>query len=63
MRVVREQDRGAGPTKATTTGFDGVLTWRFRARNVRDFDLGRVGEVSVGRDGRRRRRSRPRRTA
>ena len=22
------------------TGFDGVLTWRFRARNVRDFDWG-----------------------
>jgi hypothetical protein len=38
VRVVREQDRGTGPTKATNTGFDGVLTWRFRARNVRDFD-------------------------
>lgn len=38
VRVVREQDRGTGPTKATLTGFDGVLTWRFRARNVRDFD-------------------------
>ncbi len=34
------QDRGAGRTKATNTGFDGVLTWRFRARNVRDFDWG-----------------------
>jgi hypothetical protein len=38
VRVVREQDRGAGRGKATNTGFDGVLTWRFRARNVRDFD-------------------------
>ena len=40
VHVVRDQDRGAGATKATTTGFDGVLTWRFRARNVRDFDWG-----------------------
>ena len=40
VHVVREQDRGVGATKATTTGFDGVLTWRFRARNVRDFDWG-----------------------
>lgn len=40
VRVVREQDRGAGNTRATRTGFDGVLTWRFRARNVRDFDWG-----------------------
>jgi hypothetical protein len=38
VRVVRDGDRGAGATKATNTGFDGVLTWRFRARNVRDFD-------------------------
>lgn len=40
VRVVREQDRGAGATKATTTGFDGVLTWKFHAGNVRDFDWG-----------------------
>jgi len=40
VHVVRDQDRGVGPTKATNTGFDGVLTWRFRARNVRDFDWG-----------------------
>ena len=34
--------RTAAPArrKATKTGFDGVLTWRFRARNVRDFDWG-----------------------
>ena len=37
---MRDGDRGVGPTKATNTGFDGVLTWRFRARNVRDFDWG-----------------------
>ena len=40
VNVVRDQDRGVGPTKATNTGFDGVLVWRFRARNVRDFDWG-----------------------
>ncbi len=40
VHVVRDQDRGAGAAKATMTGFDGVLTWRFRARNVRDFDWG-----------------------
>lgn len=40
VHVVRDQDRGVGPTKATNTGFDGVLVWRFRARNVRDFDWG-----------------------
>ena len=40
VHVVRDQDRGVGPTKATTTGFDRALTWRFRARNVRDFDWG-----------------------
>ena len=40
VHVVREQDRGTGATKATATGFDGVLTWKFRARNVRDFDWG-----------------------
>jgi hypothetical protein len=40
VRVVREQDRGVGPTKATNTGFDGVVKWSFRARNVRDFDWG-----------------------
>lgn len=40
VNIVREQDRGAGNNRATKTGFDGVLTWRFRARNVRDFDWG-----------------------
>jgi hypothetical protein len=40
VNVVREQDRGAGATKATNTGFDGMVTWKFRARNVRDFDFG-----------------------
>jgi hypothetical protein len=40
VHVVRDQDRGAGPTKATNTGFDGVVPWKFRARNVRDFDWG-----------------------
>jgi hypothetical protein len=40
VHVVRDQDRGVGATKATNTGFDGLLTWRFRARNVRDFDWG-----------------------
>ena len=48
--IVREQDRGANTVggrnvsavtnRATNSGFDGVLTWRFRARNVRDFDWG-----------------------
>lgn len=40
VHVVRDADRGVGPTKATLTGFDGMLTWKFRARNVRDFDWG-----------------------
>ena len=40
VHVVRDQDRGAGTNKATNTGFDGVVTWRFRANNVRDFDWG-----------------------
>ena len=40
VHVVRDADRGTGANKATNTGFDGVLTWRFRARNVRDFDWG-----------------------
>ncbi len=40
VHVVREQDRGSGTNKATMTGFDRALTWRFRARNVRDFDWG-----------------------
>lgn len=40
VHVVREGDRGAGNNKATMTGFDGVLTWKFRARNVRDFAWG-----------------------
>ena len=40
VHVVRETDRGAGRNKATNTGFDGVLIWRFRAHNVRDFDWG-----------------------
>jgi hypothetical protein len=40
VHVVRDEDRGAGATKATATGFDGVLPWTFRARNVRDFAFG-----------------------
>jgi hypothetical protein len=40
VHVVRDEDRGAGTSKATMTGFDGMLTWKFRARNVRDFDWG-----------------------
>jgi hypothetical protein len=40
VHVVTDRDRGAGPTKATNTGFDGVVSWKFRARNVRDFDWG-----------------------
>jgi hypothetical protein len=40
VHIVRDEDRGAGPTKATHTGFDGSLVWKFRARNVRDFDWG-----------------------
>jgi Peptidase family M1 domain len=38
VRVVREEDRGPG--KATAPGRDGKLTWRFRAKNVRDFAWG-----------------------
>ncbi|MEP6495436.1 MAG: M1 family metallopeptidase [bacterium] len=40
VHVVRDQDRGVGATKATNTGFDGLLKWHFRAQNVRDFDWG-----------------------
>ena len=40
VHVVRDEDRGAGANKATNTGFDGVVTWRFRASDVRDFDWG-----------------------
>jgi len=40
VRVVREQDRGAGGNKATSTGLDAALVWRFRAQNVRDFAWG-----------------------
>jgi hypothetical protein len=40
VHVVTDADRGAGANKATNTGFDGVLTWRFHAQNVRDFDWG-----------------------
>ena len=36
--VVREEDRGAG--KATARGRNGKLTWRFEARDVRDFAFG-----------------------
>lgn len=34
VSIVAEGDRGAG--KATATGSDGKLTWRFKAENVRD---------------------------
>jgi hypothetical protein len=40
VHVVTDRDRGVGPTKATNTGLDGLVTWKFRARNVRDFDWG-----------------------
>jgi hypothetical protein len=36
--VVAEADRGAG--RATQRGTNGTLTWRFQARNVRDFAFG-----------------------
>jgi Peptidase family M1 domain len=39
VHVVRDNDRGAGATKATNTGFDGVVTWRFHSSNVRDVDF------------------------
>jgi hypothetical protein len=38
VHVVRAEDRGPG--RATARGRDGKLTWRFRARNVRDFAFG-----------------------
>jgi Peptidase family M1 domain len=38
VHVVGEGDRGAG--KATASGTDGKLTWRFRAENVRDVAWG-----------------------
>jgi peptidase M1-like protein len=38
VHVVTEADRGAG--KATAAGADGKLTWRFRAKNVRDVAWG-----------------------
>jgi hypothetical protein len=63
VNVVREQDRGVGPTKATNTGFDGVLVWRFRARNVRDFDWGAsakyLWDATIAVVGDRERRGRP----
>jgi hypothetical protein len=40
VHVVADRDRGVGATKATNTGLDGVITWKFRATNVRDFDWG-----------------------
>ena len=59
VHVVADGERGAGPVKATNTGFDGVLTWRFRARNVRDFAWSAsakyvwdaIGAVTGDRDG------------
>jgi hypothetical protein len=38
VHVVDYDDRGAG--RSTLRGLDNLLTWRFRARNVRDFDWG-----------------------
>lgn len=38
VRVVADNDRGAG--RATASGTDGRLTWRYRAENVRDFAFG-----------------------
>ena len=37
------------PGRSTTAGKDGKLTWRFRAQNVRDVALGRVGALPLGR--------------
>ena len=38
VHVVDFDDRGAG--RSTQRGLDNLLTWRYRARNVRDFDFG-----------------------
>ena len=38
VHVVDYDNRGPG--NATLRGLDNLLTWRFRARNVRDFDFG-----------------------
>jgi hypothetical protein len=38
VHVVDYDDRGAG--RSTLRGLDNLLTWRYRARNVRDFDFG-----------------------
>jgi hypothetical protein len=43
VHVVADADRGSGDArsaKATLRGLDNRLTWRFQARNVRDFDWG-----------------------
>jgi hypothetical protein len=38
VHIVDFDDRGAG--RSTQRGLDNLLTWRYRARNVRDFDFG-----------------------
>ncbi len=38
VHVVTADERGAG--RATATGANGRLTWRFTAENIRDFDFG-----------------------
>lgn len=38
VHIVNDQDRGAG--RSTQRGLDNLLTWRFRATSVRDFDWG-----------------------
>jgi hypothetical protein len=38
VHVVNFADQGVG--RSTPRGLDNLLTWRFRARNVRDFDFG-----------------------
>jgi len=63
VRVVREQDRGFGPTKATNTGFDGVGQVELPGAKRTRLRLGRLVEVSLGCDDRRRRGSRSRRPA
>jgi hypothetical protein len=40
VRVVTEEDRGAGTATATSDNEDGTLTWEFRAENVRDVAFG-----------------------
>jgi hypothetical protein len=38
VHVVSDNDRGVGAGKATNATPNGQLTWKFRGRNIRDFD-------------------------